>query len=78
MQGRRSLVRDLTLANDNINQIRRLREHLRRVAEENNLNPTEIEEQTDQINQVMAVARGRQLVMKEYAWPIIRTAVSCI
>ena len=67
MQGRRSLGRDLTLANENINQIRRITERLRRLAEENNLVPMETEEGTDQINQVMAATGERQLVIKKYA-----------
>ena len=40
--------------NDNINQIRRLREHLRRLFEEHNLIPMETEEGTNQTNQTMA------------------------
>ena len=67
MQGRRSLGGDLTLANENINQIRRITERLRRLAEENNLVPMETEEGTDQINQVMAATGERQLVIKKYA-----------
>ena len=67
MQGRRSLGRDLTLANENINQIKRITERLRRLAEENNLVPMETEEGTDQINQVMAATGERQLVIKKYA-----------
>ena len=43
MQGRRSLGGDLAHANNNINQIKKLREHLRRLAEDNNIVPTEIE-----------------------------------
>ena len=78
MQGRHSLGGDLTLANDNINQIRRLREHLRRLAEDHNLVPTEIEDGTDQLNQTIAAGGERQLVMKEYARPIIGTNVSYI
>ena len=61
--------------NKSINQIKRIRERLRRLAEENNLIPTGIEEVTDQ---VMAAGGERQLVMKEYACPIIGTTVSCI
>ena len=58
MQGRRSLGGDLTPADDNINQIRRLRKHLRRVAEENNLVPIEIEEgQTKQTKKWQLVKR---------------------
>ena len=78
MQGMRSLGGDLTPADDNINQIRRLKEHLRRVAKEGNLIPIETKEGTHQANQVMATSGGRQLVMKEYAQPIISTAMSCI
>ena len=59
MQGWRSLGGDLAHANDNINQIKRLREHLRRLDEENNLVPIEIKEGTDQIDQVMATGGGR-------------------
>ena len=59
MQGRRSLGRILTLADNNINQIRRLREHLRKVAEENNLVPIEIEEGTEQRDQTMTAGGGR-------------------
>ena len=47
MQGRHSLGGDLVPANDNINQIRRLREHLRRLAEVSKLIPIEIEEETN-------------------------------
>ena len=72
-----SLGEDLAPANDNINLIRRLREYLKRLAEENNFVPTETEEGTDQINQAMAARGGRQLVIKEYARPIIGTTVSC-
>ena len=75
MQGRRSLRRDLTPKNDNINQIRRIRERLRRLAEDHNLVPMEIKEE---INQTMAVGGEGQLVMKEYARPIIGTVLSCI
>ena len=75
MQGRRSLGGDLIPANDNINQIRRLKERVRGLAEANNLISTEIEEE---INQPMAAGGERQLVMKEYARPIIDTFVSCI
>ena len=78
MQGRRSLGGDLKLVNDNINQIRRLREHLRKVVEENNLVPVEVEEETNLINQAMAADGQRQLEMKEYTWPIIGTTVSYI
>ena len=39
-----SLRDDLTPANNNINQIKMLREHLRRLAEDHNLVPMEIEE----------------------------------
>ena len=78
MQGRRSLGGDFTPVNDNINQITRLREHLRRLAEDHNLVPTEIEEETNQENQTMAAGGGKKLVMKEYARPIIGIAVSCI
>ena len=59
MQGRRSLGRILTPADNNINQIRRLREHLRKVAEENNLVPIEIEEGTEQRDQTMTAGGGR-------------------
>ena len=75
MQGRRSLGGDLTPANNNINQIRRLRERVRRLAEANNLIPIEIEEE---MNQTMAVGGDQQVVMKEYARPIINIVVSCI
>ena len=51
---------------------------MRKVAEENNLVPAEVKEETNLINQVMATDGERQLVMKEYARPIIGTAVSCI
>ena len=37
----------------------------------NNLVPIEIEEGVDQINQDMADGGGRQLVMKEYADPLL-------
>ena len=65
-------------ANDNINQIKRLIEHLRRLAEDPNLVPTEIEEETNQENQTMATGRERSQVMKEYTPPIIGTVVLCI
>ena len=64
--------------NDNINKIRRLREYLRRLVKDHNLVPIEVEEGTNQANQTMAVGGERQLVMKEYARPIISTVVSCI
>ena len=51
---------------------------MRRLAEENNLVPTETDEGINRINQVMAAGGGRQLVMKEYARPIIGTVVSYI
>ena len=51
---------------------------MRKVAKENNLVPIEIKEGADQINQDMTTGGGRQLVMKEYARPIIRIVVSCI
>ena len=60
MQGRRSLRGDLAPTNDNINQIRRLRKHLRRLAEDNNLVPMEVEEETNQVNEAVAVGRERQ------------------
>ena len=44
MQGTRSLGGDLTPVNDNINHIRRLRKHLRRLVEEHNIVPIEVEE----------------------------------
>ena len=75
MQGRRSLGGDLAPANDNINQIRTLEEHIRRLAEVNYLIPTKTEEET---NQTMAVGGERHMVMKEYARPIIGTAISYI
>ena len=78
MQGRRSLGGDLAPAKDNINKISRLSEHLRRLAEENNLVPIEIKEETSQTNQAMAAGGERQWIMKEYARPIIGTTVSCI
>ena len=78
MQGRHSLRGDLTPANDNINQIMRLREHLKRLEEDHNLVPTKIEDETNQENQIIAVGGERQLVIKEYAQPIIGTTVSCI
>ena len=78
MQGMHSLRGDLTPTNNNISHIRRLRKHLKRLAAENDLVPIEIEEGTDQINQAMATGGGRQLVMNEYAQPIIGTIVSCI
>ena len=65
-------------ANDNINQIRRLGERVRGLAEDHNLIPTVIEKEKIQENQIMAVSRERQLVMKEYARPIIGMVVSCI
>ena len=54
MYARRSLGGDLTSTNKNINQIRRIRERLKWLVEENNLVPTETEEAADQINQAMA------------------------
>ena len=63
--------------NDNINQIRGLREHLRRVGEENNFVPIEIKEGTIQIDQEM-VAGGERQPMMEYLWPIIGTTMSYI
>ena len=63
---------------ENINRIRRLKEHLRRLAEDNNIIPREVEEETNQINQVMTVNGERQLVMTKYARPINGTVVSCI
>ena len=78
MQGRHSLRRDLELVNDNINQIRRLRKSLRKVAENNNLVPMEVEEETNQEHHPMVASGDRQLVMKESARPIICTLVSCI
>ena len=78
MQGRHSLGVDLTFANDNINQIRRLREHLRRLAEEHSIIPTVIQEGNNQANQPMATGGEKQLVMKDYARPIIGTILSCI
>ena len=79
MQGRHSLGGDLKLAAIKIiNQIRRIRENLRRLPEDNNLVPMEIEDVTDQTNQAMIASGARQLVMKEYARPIISTAVLCI
>ena len=59
MQCRHSLGGDLMLAIENINQIRRIRENLRRLAEDNNLVPTEIEEGTDQTNQAMTACGER-------------------
>ena len=59
MQGSRSLRGDLMLANDNINQIRRLKGHFKRLAEDHNLVPTKIEEKTDQLNQTMATCGER-------------------
>ena len=47
MHGRHSLRGNLTSAYENINQIRRLRKHMRKVAEENNLVPIEIKEGAD-------------------------------
>ena len=77
-QGRRSLGGDLEPANDNIHHIRRLRKHLRKVVEDNNLVPVEVEEETNQEHHPMATSGDKQLVMKEYARPIIGTTVSCI
>ena len=57
MQDRHFLGGDLTPVNDNINQIRRPREHLRRLAEDHNLVPTKVKEGTNQANQTM-VAGG--------------------
>ena len=51
---------------------------MRRLAEDHNLVPTKIEEETAQLNQAMAAGGERQLVMKEYARPIISTIMSCI
>ena len=48
------------------------------MAEEGNLIPIETGEGTCQVDQAMAAGGGRQLVMKEYARPIIDTIVSCI
>ena len=73
MQGRHSLRGDLTPTNKNIHQIRRLKETMRRLAEENNLVPMEVEEETNQTSQAMAADGERQLVTKEYARPIIDT-----
>ena len=42
-----SLGDDLTPANDNINQIKRLRERERTLPEANNVIPTEIKEETN-------------------------------
>ena len=78
MQDRHSLGGGFMPGNNNINQIRRLREHLKRLAEEHNIVPTVIEEGNNQANQPMAASGERQLVMKEYARPIINTVVSCI
>ena len=75
MQARCSLGGDLAHANDNINQIKRLREHLRRLVENNNIVPTEVWEETNQINQAIAAGGERRQVMKEYARPIIGTVV---
>ena len=61
MQGRRSLGGDLKPVNNNINQIRRLREQLRKLAKDHNLVPMEVEEETNQINQAMVVGGERQL-----------------
>ena len=47
MQDRRSLGGDLASSNDNIHQSRRLREYLKRLVEDNNLVPTEVEEETN-------------------------------
>ena len=44
----------------------------------NNLIAIEIEEDANQKNQPMAANGERQLVMKEYARPIIGVALSCI
>ena len=59
MQGRRSLGGDLTPTNDNINQIRRLREHLGRLAKEQNIVPTVFEEDNNQENQPTITGGGR-------------------
>ena len=59
MQGRCSLGGDLTHGNDNINQIRRLREHLRWLAEDHILVPIEIKKETNQENQTM-IADGER------------------
>ena len=67
MQGKHSFGGNLTPANENINQIKKIRERLRSMSEENNLFPTKLEEGTNQLNQTMATGRERQLVMKEYA-----------
>ena len=65
MQGRHFLGGDLTPAIENINQIKRIRENLRRLVEDNNCVPTKIEKVTDQTNQAMTAGGERQLVMKE-------------
>ena len=78
MQGRHSLRGHLEPTNDNINQIKRLRKRLRIVAEDNNLVPTEVEEETNQEHHPMAASGDRQLEMKEYARPITGTIVLCI
>ena len=58
MQDRCSLEGDLTPTNDKINQIRRLREHLRRLAEEHNIVPMVIEKGNNQaINQWQLVKK---------------------
>ena len=60
MQARKAFFgRVLIPINDNINQFRRLREHLRRVAEENNLVTIEVEEGTIQIDQETVVGGER-------------------
>ena len=51
---------------------------MRTMVGNHNLVPTEIEEETNQENQTVVAGRERQLVMKEYARPIISTVVSCI
>ena len=53
MQGTCSLGGDLTPVNDNIHQIKRLRERLRRLAKDHNLIPTKVEKGTNQANQSM-------------------------
>ena len=65
MQGRHSLRKDLTPVNDNIYQTKRLREHLRRLAEKHNIVPMVIEGDNNQANQPRVVSGERQLVMKE-------------
>ena len=78
MQGRCSLGGDIEPTNNNINQISSLRECLRKVAEDNNLVPAKVGEDTNQEHHPMVASGDRQLVMKEYARPIIGTVVSCI